>query len=404
MSGATVTDSTDNVRGKGGVTEHRWALGALALGTFSISTTVYASLGLLPVIAAGVGVSIATAGALVTAYGLGVAVGAPLMTIVLGRARQKTALVVLMAIFTLGNVLAAVAPSYGFLMAARVLTSLSHGAFFGIGVVVAASLVPKDRQASAVATVVLGLTVANIGGVPLSTWVGQQVGWRSLFVGGVGLGVLTMAALLLALPRGEKHGTPDVRSELKALGRPAALVAFGITLLGTGATFTLYTYITPVLENLTGATPAFVTAMLVLIGIGFTVGAGVGGRLGDRWPNGTLIAALGAVVLVMLAFPLVAGSYVGVAVALLLWGTATYVAVPPIQTRVMRVASEAPGLASSVNFGAFNAANALGAVAGGVVISAGLGYAAVPIAGAALAGAGLVLVLLGTRRPKGVAG
>ncbi|CAH1651596.1 MAG: MFS transporter [Chelatococcus sp.] len=372
-----------------------WPLLALAVGAFGIGTTEFAPMGLLPVIAEGVGASIPEAGLLVSAYALGVLLGAPLMTLGLGRVSRKTALIVLMAIFTVGNLLSAAAPGYGTLMMARLVTSLAHGAFFGLGSLVAASVVPPGKGASAVATMFLGLTIANVGGVPAATWVGQQIGWRMAFAGTAGLGLLAMAALAFALPRGERGQMPDLRRELSVLSRPAVLTAFATTVLGSGAMFTLYTYVAPVLANLNGAQPGFITMMLVLIGIGFTVGNMAGGRLADRSLDGSLLLFLALLAAIMLVFPLLARSELGAAVALLAWGAATFAVVPPLQMRVMQLAVEAPGLASSVNVGAFNLGNALGAGVGGAVIALGLGYAAVPIAGAFLAGGGLLLVLAG---------
>ncbi|MBS7699770.1 MULTISPECIES: MFS transporter [unclassified Chelatococcus] len=372
-----------------------WALLALAVGAFGIGTTEFAPMGLLPVIAEGVGATIPEAGLLVSAYALGVLLGAPLMTLGLGRMSRKTALIALMAIFTVGNLLSAAAPGYGTLMMARLVTSLAHGAFFGLGSLVAASVVPPGRGASAVATMFLGLTIANVGGVPAATWVGQQIGWRMAFAGTAGLGLLAMAALAFALPRGERGRMPDLRRELRVLSRPAVLAAFATTVLGAGAMFTLYTYVAPVLANLNGAQPGFITMMLVLIGIGFTIGNMAGGRLADRSLDGSLLLFLALLAAIMLVFPLLARSELGAAVALLAWGAATFAVVPPLQMRVMQLATEAPGLASSINVGAFNLGNALGAGVGGAVIALEWGYAAVPIAGAILAGGGLLLVLAG---------
>lgn len=367
---------------------------ALAIGAFSIGTTEFSPMGLLPVIAGGVHVSIPTAGMLITAYAVGVMVGAPLMTIVLSRWSRRTALIALMSIFTLGNLLSAVASDYTTLLLARLVTSLNHGAFFGLGSLVAASVVPRHKQASAVATMFMGLTIANIGGVPAATWLGQTIGWRMSFAATAGLGILTMLILRAALPKGEAGKVPHVRGELKVLTRPVVLMAMATTVLGAGAMFTLYTYIAPTLEHITGASPNFVTAMLVLVGVGFSIGNLAGGRLADRSLNGSLIVFLVLLVAIMLAFPLLAKTQLGTAIAVVVWGAATFAVVPPLQMRVMRAAAEAPGLASSVNVGAFNLGNAVGAAAGGAAISAGFGYEAVPIVGALIAASGLLLVIV----------
>lgn len=374
-----------------------WPFLALAIGAFGIGTTEFAPMGLLPTIATGVGVSIPTAGLLVSAYAIGVMVGAPVMTLGLARMSRKSALILLMGIFTLGNMLSAIAPGYGLLLAARLITSFSHGAFFGLGALEAASLVPENRRASAVSTMFMGLTIANIGGVPAATWVGDTIGWRMAFAAIAGLGVIALAALALALPAGSGGEMPDVKRELRVLIRPAVVRALATTALGAGAMFTLYTYIAPVVTDLAHATPGYVTAMLVIIGVGFTVGNILSGRFADHSIEGTLIGCLALLTIVMVGYPFVATSIPGTAIMLLLWGAATFGAVAPLQMRVMQAAHDAPGLASSVNIGAFNLGNALGAAAGGAVISSGLGHAWVAPAGGLIAALGLILVLFGGR-------
>ena len=375
-----------------------WPLLALAIGAFGIGTTEFSPMGLLPVIADGVDVSIPTAGLLVSAYAVGVMVGAPVMTLAFGRFGKRTALMLLMAIFTLGNILSALSPDYWTLLAARLVTSLNHGAFFGLGSVVAASVVPPEKRASAVATMFMGLTIANIGGVPAATWVGQQIGWRMSFAGTAVLGVITITALWLALPRGEAGKMPNVGQELRVLMRPTVLMSLATTVMGAGAMFTLYTFVAPVLTELTHASESFVTLALVLIGLGFTIGNALGGRLADWSLDGATRIFLGALAIISLALPLVLASHIGAAIGLVAWGAAAFAIVPPVQTRVMQAASEAPGLASSINIGAFNLGNAVGAALGSGVIGLGFGYAAIPVAGGLLAAAGLLFTL--SRRPK----
>ncbi|MFU0444561.1 MFS transporter [Pseudocitrobacter faecalis] len=370
---------------------------ALAVGAFGIGTTEFSPMGLLPVIAKGVDVSIPAAGMLISAYAVGVMVGAPLMTLLLSHRARRNALIFLMAIFTLGNVLSAIAPDYTTLMLSRIITSLNHGAFFGLGSVVAASVVPKDKQASAVATMFMGLTIANIGGVPAATWLGETIGWRMSFLATAGLGVVAIIGLWLSLPKGGAGEKPDVKRELSVLVRPQVLSALLTTVLGAGAMFTLYTYISPVLHTITDATPAFITLMLVLIGVGFSIGNYLGGKFADRSVSGTLKGFLLLLMLIMLAIPFLARTEIGAAFSMVVWGAATFAVVPPLQMRVMRVAHEAPGLSSSVNIGAFNLGNALGAVAGGAVISGGLGYSFVPVMGAIVAGLALLLVFFSSR-------
>ncbi|WP_151801879.1 MFS transporter [Acinetobacter guillouiae] len=367
---------------------------ALAIGAFAIGTTEFSPMGFLPQIAENLNISIPTAGMLITAYALGVMIGAPFMTLWFGRFPRRKALILAMIIFTIGNILAAIAPNYWGLMAARILTSLNHGVFFGIGSIVATSVVPKDKQASAVATMFMGLTIANIGGVPLATWVGQNIGWRMSFAAIALLGVITMLSLWKALPEDKASQRPDVKAELKVLTRLPVVLALLTTVMSAGAMFTLYTYIAPSLQNITHASPMFITLMLVLIGIGFSIGNHLGGKFADLSLTKTLTSFLLLLMVSMLLFPILAQTQIGAALALVVWGAAAFAVVPPLQMRVMSVAHEAPGLASSVNIGAFNLGNALGATAGGAVLSMGMSYAAVSIAGAVLTALGLVLVFI----------
>jgi MFS transporter, DHA1 family, inner membrane transport protein len=367
---------------------------ALAIGAFGIGVTEFAPMGLLPVIAGDLHVSIPVAGLLVTAYAIGVMLGVPLMTLTTGRVPRKTLLIVLMGIFTLGNLLAALSGSYAMLLVARLVTSLNHGAFFGVGSVVAANMVPENKRASAVATMFMGLTLANVGGVPLAAWVGGVAGWRTAFWGITVLGLVAMTALYLALPKIAEMEAADMRAELKVLGRPAVLVALAVTVLGSGAMFAVFTYIAPILRDQTHVSSGFVTAMLVLYGVGLTVGNWLGGRYADRSIDGTLIVVLAALTGLLLAFAVTMRWPIPAALSIFAWGVATFALVPPLQMRVMATAADAPNLASSMNIGAFNLGNALGAAIGGAVIAAGVGYPAVSIAGAMVAGAALVLVVL----------
>ncbi|UUS58876.1 MULTISPECIES: MFS transporter [unclassified Acinetobacter] len=367
---------------------------ALAVGAFAIGTTEFSPMGFLPEIAADLSVSIPQAGLLISAYAVGVMIGAPLMTLWLARFPKRTALILLMAIFTIGNILATIAPNYLGLMAARLVTSLNHGAFFGLGSVVAASVVPKDKQASAVAMMFMGLTIANIGGVPLATWVGQNIGWRMSFAAITLLGIITMLALWKALPHQQQTEKPDVRAELKVLTRMPVVLALLTTVMSAGAMFALYTYIAPSLKVFTHASPELITFMLVLIGIGFSIGNHFGGKFADQSLDKTLIGFLVLLMLMMLLFPILATTTIGAAIALIIWGAAAFAVVPPLQMRVMTVAHDAPGLASSVNIGAFNLGNALGAVAGAAVLNLNLSYAAVSYTGATLSAIALILVLI----------
>ena len=373
---------------------------ALAIGAFAIGTTEFSPMGFLPQIAENLNISIPTVGMLITAYALGVMIGAPIMTLWFGHFPRRKALIILMGIFTLGNLFAAIAPNYWGLMGARIFTSLNHGAFFGIGSIVATSVVPKDKQASAVAMMFMGLTIANIGGVPLATWIGQNIGWRMSFALIAILGVITMLSLWKALPEGELGQRPDVKAELKVLTRLPVVLALLTTVMSAGAMFTLYTYIAPSLHHITHATPTVITFMLVLIGIGFSIGNHLGGKFADLSVSKTLIGFLVVLMVMMLLFPILAKTTIGAAIALIIWGAAAFAVVPPLQMRVMSVAHEAPGLASSVNIGAFNLGNALGAAAGGAVLSMNMSYAMVSTTGAVLTAVGLVLVFIQMKMSK----
>lgn len=371
---------------------------ALAAGAFGIGVTEFAPMGLLPVIATDLGVTIPTAGLLISAYALGVMLGAPLMTLTTGRVPRRALLIGLVAIFTIGNLLSAVADSFGLLLAARVVTSLNHGAFFGVGSIVAAGLVPPNRQAGAVAAMFMGLTIANVVGVPLATWAGDVLGWRASFWGIAAIGVLVMAALRLTLPQLPAPAGGDMAAELRVLGRGPVLAALALTVIGSSAMFTVFTYIAPILREQTHASLGFVTAMLVTYGLGLTVGNWLGGKFADKSVDRTLIVTLAALSALLIAFAVAMPFAVPTSILVFLWGIASFALVPPLQVRVMTAASDAPNLASSMNIGAFNLGNAIGAAVGGMVIAGGLGYPAVSLAGAVAAGLGLVLVLILTRR------
>lgn len=366
---------------------------ALAIGAFGIGVTEFAPMGMLPGIASDLGVSIPAAGLLVSAYALGVLLGAPLMTLTTGKIPRRYLLIGLMAIFTLGNLMSALATDYTSLLIARVVTSLNHGAFFGVGSIVAASVVAPDKRAGAVAAMFMGLTLATIGGVPLAAWFGEVLGWRTAFWGITGLGVLAMLALWFALPNVPLPKSDGVLAEIRVLGRGPVLAALALTVIGSSAMFTVFTYIAPILSSETQASTAFITAMLVLYGIGLTLGNVWGGKAADRSVDRTLIVSLSTLILVLLAFTVLMRWPLPAAVAILIWGIASFAIVPPLQMRVMEAAKDAPNLASAVNIGAFNLGNAIGAALGGVVINAGLGYPAISLAGAAMAGLGLLMVL-----------
>lgn len=367
---------------------------ALAIGAFGIGVTEFAPMGMLPSIATDLGVSIPAAGLLVSAYAIGVLIGAPLMTLATVKVPRRYLLIGLMAIFTLGNLMSALASDYASLLVARVVTSLNHGAFFGIGSIVAASVVPPEKRAGAVAAMFMGLTLATIGGVPLATWFGEMLGWRTAFWGIAGLGLVAMTTLWHALPNVPLPKGDGAMAEIRVLGRGPVLAALLLTVVGSSAMFTVFTYIAPILQSEAAASTTFVTAMLVLFGVGLTLGNVWGGKAADRSIDRTLTLSLATLIAVLLVFPLVMDWPLLTALAVLVWGAASFALVPPLQMRVMEAAKDAPNLASAVNIGAFNLGNAIGAALGGAVINAGLGYPAVSLAGAAMAALGLVMVLL----------
>ena len=370
---------------------------ALASGAFGIGVTEFAPMGLLPTIAHDLKVSIPTAGLLVTGYALGVLAGAPLLTLPTGGMDRKRLLLMLMSIFTIGNVLSAVAPGYAALMAARVVTSLCHGAFFGVGSIVAGKLMGEGRQAAGVAAVFSGLTVANIGGVPFAAWVGEHIGWRIAFAGIAGLGGIAFAAIALALPKIPGDAAFDLKRELSVIKRPAVLIALATTALASAAMFTVFTYIAPILRQSAHASADAVTVALVIYGVGLTLGNWLGGRFADRALRPTLIVVLIALTALLVLFAFTMHSLAPALATVFAWGVATFALVPPLQARIMGEAKDAPNLASSLNIGAFNLGNAAAAALGGGVIALGLAYPWVSVAGAAMAGSALILVLISSR-------
>lgn len=384
------------------------AIIAMALGTFAIGLTEFAVMGLLPRIATDLSVSVAGAGNLVTAYAIGVVVGAPLLTAAAFRLRRRTALLLFMGLFVAGNALAAVAPSFGVLLVARFLSGLPHGAFFGVGALVAASLVAERRRGSAVATMLLGLTLANLVGVPLTTALGSTAGWRLAFVIITGIALLCIGGMLATVPR---EAIPAVRprlaGEFAAFRKPAVLLALAAVVVGCGGLFSFYTFIAPMLTERTGLGPGAVPVLLAVFGLGMTVGSVLGGRLSDRFdPRHVVVALLaGQAVLLLLAVPAMASPVLAPAVVFGV-GVLGLGLVPAVQTMVMDAAGDAPSLASAAIQSAFNLSNAVGASLGGLVLAAGLGLAAPPAAGALLAALGIVpawaAVALARRRSRRV--
>lgn len=379
---------------------------ALAMASFGIGTTEFVIMGLLPEVAADLSVTIPAAGLLVTGYALGVVIGAPIVAIITNSLPRKATLIGLASMFVVGNFLCAVAPDYWFLMGARVVTAFCHGAFFGIGAVVAASLVPPKQRASAIALMFAGLTLANVLGVPLGTALGQAFGWRSTFWAVVIIGILAVSAIALWVPRDIPHSAGNIIREFAVLKRPQVLLTMMMSVLASASLFSVFTYIAPLLRDVTGLAPHTVTYVLLLFGVGITIGNLLGGRLAD-WrlmPSlmGTFIGL--AAVLVVLVF--VSPFEVATVATIFVWGILVFAVVAPIQMRVVDAAVGAPNLASTLNQGAFNLGNAAGAWIGGAAITLGVNYADLPWLGAVLSVGALGLCVVSQaleRRSGGLA-
>jgi len=368
---------------------------ALAIGSFGIGLTEFVIAGLLPDVAATYAVSEASAGWLISGYALAVVVGALFVTAATARLPRKAVLLGLLVLFIAGNVLTAIAPTYGVAMTGRILAALCHGAFFGIGSVVASGLVAPDKKAGAIAIMFTGLTVANVLGVPLGTLLGQQLGWRSTFwaISLVGILALIGIALLVPADRGAEERF-SLRGELGAFRSGQVWLSLLVTILAYGGMFGAFTYIAYTLTEVSGFPSSAVPWLLVLFGAGLVVGNWLGGRLADRSIDGTLIGFIAGLVVVLALFGLLAGSGAATIVGLFLMGGFGFGTVPGLQSRIMNYAGQAPTLASGANIGAFNIGNALGAWAGGVGIAAGLGYTSPIWIGAIITAAALVVMVI----------
>ncbi|HEY9213137.1 MAG TPA: MFS transporter [Ancylobacter sp.] len=358
---------------------------ALAMASFGIGTTEFVIMGLLPEVAADLGVSIPAAGLLVTGYALGVVIGAPIVAIITNSLPRKATLIGLSSVFVLGNLLCAIAPDYWLLMGARVVTAFCHGAFFGIGAVVAANLVPPKQRASAIALMFAGLTLANVLGVPLGTALGQALGWRSTFWAVVIIGLLAVAAIALWVPRNIPHASGNIISEFSVLKRPQVLLAMGMSVMASASLFTVFTYIAPLLRDVTGLTPHAVTIVLLLFGVGITIGNIIGGRLADWRLMPSLMGIFIGLAAILVAMVFTVAYEAPAIVTIFIWGMLVFAVVAPIQMRVVDSAVGAPNLASTLNQGAFNLGNAAGAWIGGAALTIGVDYASLPWVGAALA-------------------
>jgi DHA1 family inner membrane transport protein len=371
---------------------------ALALSAFAIGTTEFVIMGLLPNVANDLQVSIPLAGWLISGYALGVAIGAPIMAVLTAKLPRKKTLLLLMTIFIFGNLMCALSYSYGFLMLARVITALCHGAFFGIGAVVAANLVAPNRRASAVALMFTGLTLANVLGVPLGTALGQALGWRSTFWAVAIIGVASLFALYKKLPDTKDEEPTDLRKEMGALRGLGLWLSLSITVFFSAAMFALFTYIAPMLTEITGVSEHGVSWTLLLIGLGLTIGNVLGGRLADWRLGATLTLIFLLIALFSALFSWTSVNLLAAEVTLFFWAMVSFAAVPALQINVVTYGKNAPNLVSTLNIAAFNVGNALGAWVGGAVIARGLGLTAVPLAAGALGLVGFVLCIITFRR------
>ncbi|MEV5953905.1 MFS transporter [Streptomyces sp. NPDC051987] len=371
------------------------ALLALAVVTFGIGTTEFATMGLLPQIADGVGVSVPHAGNLVSAYALGVVVGAPVLTGIGARVPHKRLLLLLTGLFVIGNTASALAPNFGLLFAARFLAGLPHGALFGVGAVVASRLVAPDRAARAVSRVFLGLTIANIVGVPAGTALGQHLGWRYAYCAVAVIGLVALAALALLVPHQPRGPQAGIRQELRAMGNRQVFIGLATAVVGFGGFFAVYSYLVPMLTHLTGISDSSTTLVLALYGVGMTVGTLVAGPLTDRALRPTLYAGIVLLAAGLVTFYFTVHSTIPALVTVTLIGAMGALITTPVQMLLMINAKDAPTMAAASNHSAFNMANAAGAWLGGLVISAGWGWAAPDLVGAALALAGLALAVTG---------
>ncbi|MDT7608262.1 MAG: transporter, family, inner rane transport protein [Pseudonocardiales bacterium] len=373
---------------------------ALALGGFGIGLTEFGIMGLLPQVAADFGVSEPVAGYLISGYALSVAVGGIALTAAITRFDRKKVLLALMVLFIAGNLISALAPTYSVLMVGRIVAALCHGAFFGVGSVVAADMVAPNKRAGAIALMFTGLTVANVLGVPAGTLLGQQLGWRSTFWAITIIGIVALAGIRLLVPPTPAPTETSLRTELGAFRRPQVWISAAVTVLGFGGMFGGFTYIAFTLTEVSGFATTSVPWLLVLFGAGMFVGNFVGGKLADWALNTSLMVILALLTVVLVVFALTAQSKVMTIVSLLLMGAVGFASVAGLQLRIMGYAEDAPTMASGANIAAFNIGNALGAWLSGLAIGAGFGFVSPLWVGAGVTVAGLVVLVAGSVRPS----
>ncbi|MCY9589640.1 MFS transporter [Paenibacillus chitinolyticus] len=368
------------------------ALISLTCGAFAIGMTEFVIMGLLPNVAGDLNVSIPHAGQLITGYALGVAVGAPLLAVATHRLPQKMLLCLLMVLFILGNTVAAIAPNYGLLMGARLLTALAHGTFFGVGSVIAANLVKPHRRAAAVSIMMAGLTIANIIGVPFGTFIGQNLGWRASFGAVAVMGVISLIGILALIPVIPREESSSLVRQIRALAQPRLLLVLLTGAIGCSSLFTVFTYIAPLLEQVTGYAEHSVTWILVLFGFGVTFGNILGGKLADWKLMPVMIGSFAVLALILAVFAYTVYLPAAAVVTIFIWGVAAFSVLPGLQVKIMTLAKDAPALASTSNHSALNLGNAGGAFLGGMVINQA-GLSTLPWAGAVLSLIGILLAL-----------
>lgn len=373
---------------------YKFAVFALAIGAFAIGVTEFATMGLLPHIARELGITVPQAGHAVSFYAIGVVVGAPLITTIAAHMDRKTLLLGLMGLFALGNLASMLAPDATLFNIARFASGLPHGAYLGIGAVVAASLVPVNRRGRAMSRVMLGLTIANIFGVPVATALGNMLGWRSAYALVAGLGVLTVIMVAIAVPRVKLGTAPSARGEMKAIARPQIILTLLAGSVGFGGMFAVYTYVAPTMTDVAGVPETAIPWVLAVYGLGMTAGSLIAGPLVDKSIERSGIAGMILSALVLTAF----GAFTHIAaiaiIALFLIGIAGSMITTALQMRLLRDSHDAPSLAAAMNHAAFNLANALGAWLGGIVITAGLGYRAPAWVGVGLCLLGLIVLTI----------
>lgn len=363
---------------------------SLTVGAFAIGMTEFVIMGLLPNVANDLHVSISSAGQLITMYALGVAIGAPILTVLTHRIPQKKLLCLLMVLFILGNGISVFAPSYAILMGARMVTALTHGTFFGVGAVIASNLVRPDKRAGAVSIMMAGLTIANIIGVPLGTFIGQHMGWRSSFGAIAIMGIIALIGILIFIPQIRHDKPASIVKQISALVKPKLLLYLLIGALGNAGLFAVFTYITPLLVQVTGFAEHSVTWILVLFGCGVTIGNIVGGKLADWKLMPSILGLYLSICVILTLFTFTIYSPIAAVMTIFLWGAASFAVFPGLQVRIMSLAQAAPALASTSSHSAGNLGNAAGAFIGGWVITH-LAITALPWVGAVLVGLALIL-------------